>query len=129
MRIRTIIGGVTALLSILTLSAVSDMGRMSAKSGKSEKSTKSKKLLEFDQAVTPEVIFGSGNVNGAFTTNRHDGVEVGLRAKQRHPPLNDFNSNGDGTYSFAKGDACGVPGAPPSPFVPGATHLELRVVG
>jgi len=65
--------------------------------------------IEFDQNVTPDVIFGSGNANGAFTTDRNGGVEVGLRGKLRHnasgAPENTFNSNGDGTYSFPKGIA------------------------
>lgn len=59
--------------------------------------------------VTPEVIFGSGNANGAFTVDQSNGVELGLRAKLRHnaagAPENTFNSNGDGTYSFATGVA------------------------
>lgn len=63
--------------------------------------------LEFDQNVTPDVIFGSGNDNGAFTTDRAGGVELGLRGKLRHDatgtPQNTFNSNGDGAYSFAAG--------------------------
>ena len=64
----------------------------------------SHKQLEFDQLVTPDAIFGTGNTNGSFTVNRNDGVEVGLRVKQRFPaPANVFNSNGDGTYSFAAG--------------------------
>jgi len=71
--------------------------------------------IEFDQSVTPDVIFGSGNANGSFTTDRRNdyqddtGVELGLRAKLRHNasglPENTFNSNGDGTYSFAAGSA------------------------
>jgi hypothetical protein len=60
--------------------------------------------IEFNQNVTPDVIFGSGNVNGAFTTDRQNGIEIGLRGKLRHDatgqPQNIFNSNGDGTYSF-----------------------------
>ena len=60
--------------------------------------------LEFDQDVTNEVIFGSGNLNGAFTTDRANGIELGLRAKLRHnavgAPENTFNSNGDGSYTF-----------------------------
>ena len=60
--------------------------------------------IEFDQDVTPDVIFGSGNLNGKFTTDRNKGVEIGLRGKLRHNATgaaeNTFNSNGDGTYSF-----------------------------
>lgn len=61
-------------------------------------------IVEFDQDITPDAIFGSGNANGAFTTDRQNGVEVGLRGKIRFnengQPENTFNSNGDGTYTF-----------------------------
>lgn len=67
--------------------------------------------LQFDQLVTPDVIFGDGNANGAFTVDRSNGVELGLRGKLRHDgsglPQNVFNSNGDGTYSFDAGVAPG----------------------
>jgi hypothetical protein len=57
--------------------------------------------LEHDQDVTSEVIFGSGNANGSFTTDRANGVEVGLRTKRRfNTPLNEFHSNGDGTFTW-----------------------------
>ncbi len=59
--------------------------------------------IMFDQNVTPDVIFGSGNANGSFTVDQNNGVELGLRAKQRFPPADIFNSNGDGTYSFPAG--------------------------
>lgn len=65
--------------------------------------------IQFDQNVSPGIIFGSGNANGSFTVDRNQGVELGLRGKLRHnasgAPENTFNSNGDGTYSFAKGVA------------------------
>ncbi len=65
----------------------------------------------FDQDVTPEVIFGSGNINGSFATDRDNGIELGLRAKLRfdsnNQPQNIFNSNGDGTYTFDAGVAPG----------------------
>jgi len=65
--------------------------------------------LLYDQNVTPDVIFGSGNVNGSYTVDRDNGVELGLRGKLRHnasgAPENTFNSNGDGTYSFNAGVA------------------------
>lgn len=61
----------------------------------------------------PDAIFGSGNANGAWTVDESDGVELGLRGKLRfnasNVPENTFNSNGDGTYSFA-------PGTPPTGF-------------
>lgn len=62
--------------------------------------------IEFDEDVTPDVIFGSGNDNGAFTTDCRNGIEIGLRGKVRFDvPLNVFNSGGDGTYSFDAGYA------------------------
>ena len=39
--------------------------------------------LLFDQSLTSNVIFGSGNANGDFTVDRGNGIEVGLRAKLR----------------------------------------------
>ena len=80
--------------------------------------------IEFDQDVTNEAIFGSGNDNGSFTTDRNAGVELGLRAKLRfdatNQPDNIFNSNGDGTYSFA-------PGLPPTGFgfAPGSSSTAV----
>lgn len=60
--------------------------------------------VAFDQDVTPDVIFGSGNANGSFTTDRTGDLELGLRGKLRfnaaNAPENTFNSNGDGTYTF-----------------------------
>lgn len=65
--------------------------------------------LMYDQNVTPDVIFGSGNANGSFTVDQQNGIELGLRGKLRHSadgsPQNIFNSNGDGTYSFNAGVA------------------------
>ena len=65
--------------------------------------------LDFDQNVTPDVIFGSGNTNGSFTVDRQGSIELGLRAKLRfdsnNQPQNVFNSNGDGSYSFVAGPA------------------------
>lgn len=61
----------------------------------------------FDQDVTTDAIFGSGNANGGFTVIREQGVELGLRAKLRFDEndaaQNTFNSNSDGTYSFSAG--------------------------
>lgn len=61
-------------------------------------STHSFAVIEFDQNITPDVIFGSGNANGSFTTSRNNGIEVGIRAKI--PFVGTVNSNGDGTYSY-----------------------------
>lgn len=65
--------------------------------------------LIYDENVTNDVIFGSGNANGAFTVDRADGVELGLRAKLRFDqtgqPQNVFNSDGAGNYLFAAGIA------------------------
>ncbi|MCP3866691.1 MAG: PEP-CTERM sorting domain-containing protein [Gammaproteobacteria bacterium] len=61
-------------------------------------------FVMYDQNVTNNVVMGSGVTNGSFTTDRVDGIELGLRGKLRHDtsgiPQNTFNSNGDGTYSF-----------------------------
>jgi len=80
----------------------------------------SQAALSYDQNVTPDVIFGDGNDNGAFTvgtgvadagTSNERTVEIGLRAKLRFDengqPQNTFNSNGDGTYTFQAGVAPG----------------------
>ena len=61
----------------------------------------------FDEDVTPDAIFGSGNANGSFTVDRQDSVELGLRAKLREPASNIFKSNGDGTYTFNTGSGTG----------------------
>jgi hypothetical protein len=72
---------------------------------------------QFNQYVTSTTIYGSGNSNGGFTTDRHKGVEIGLRGQTRFPDPNDttlLNSNGDGTYSYPAGAACpGFSFAPP----------------
>ncbi len=64
--------------------------------------------LTYDQDVTPDVIFGSGNANGGFTVDQANGVELGLRGKLRfdenNSPKNTYNSNGDGTYTFQNGN-------------------------
>ena len=59
--------------------------------------------------VTPGVIFGSGNANGDFTINQQNGIEVGLRAKQRYPAANVFNYDGVDTYTFKAGRAADTP--------------------
>jgi len=65
--------------------------------------------LIYDANVTPNVIMGSGITNGSFTVDQANGVELGLRGKLRFNgsglPENTFNSNSDGTYSFAAGVA------------------------
>jgi len=80
-------------------------------------------VTQFDQDVTSNNIFGNGNTNGSFTTDRASGVELGLRAKLRfdagNQPQNIFNSNGDGTYTFNAGVAPGgFSFAPNSPTTP-----------
>lgn len=35
--------------------------------------------------VTNNVIYGSGNINGSFTLDRANGIELGLRVKTRFP--------------------------------------------
>ncbi len=59
--------------------------------------------------VTPSVIFGSGNANGDFTVDQQNGIEIGLRAKQRYPAANVFNYDGVDTYTFEAGRASDTP--------------------
>ncbi|MBE7636220.1 hypothetical protein GUA87_05150 [Sneathiella sp. P13V-1] len=69
--------------------------------------------------VTPGVIFGSGNANGDFTVDRQNGIEIGLRAKQRYPAANVFNYDGVDTYTFEAGRAADTPsGAGQNPSRP-----------
>lgn len=60
--------------------------------------------LMYDQNVTPDVIYGSGNANGAFTVDSRNGIELGLRAKLRFDENNNaasiYNSDGAGKYYF-----------------------------
>ncbi len=77
--------------------------------------------VQFDQNVTPDVIFGSGNANGSFTTDVQDlgsyVIELGLRGKLRYNsagnPENTFYSNGDGKYIFENVVAPGQPSHTP----------------
>jgi len=70
--------------------------------------------LDYDQNITPDVIFGDGNANGSFTVDVQNSVELGLRAKLRfnamNLPENTFNSAGDGTYIFTTGAPTGGAG-------------------
>ncbi len=59
----------------------------------------------YDQNITPDVIFGSGNGNGAWTVDTENNVEVGLRAKKRFAGI--YGSNGDGTYNQDSGSSGG----------------------
>lgn len=59
----------------------------------------------YDQNITPDVIFGSGNGNGAWTVEINNNVEVGLRAKKRYAGI--YGSNGDGTYNQDSGYSSG----------------------
>lgn len=59
--------------------------------------------LLFNENVTPDAIFGSGNANGNFTVDRQGGVELGLRAKIPFSGL--IRSNGDGSYSYTLAEA------------------------
>ncbi|GAB4195294.1 MAG: hypothetical protein Tsb002_27680 [Wenzhouxiangellaceae bacterium] len=73
--------------------------------------------IQFDQTVTPDIIFGSGNLNGGFTTDRRNGIEIGLRGKLRFnangQPQDIYNSNGDGSYTFIATVAPGQSAATP----------------
>ena len=68
--------------------------------------------VSFNQDVTNNVIYGGGNINGAFTVDRANNVELGLRAKERYDlannvPQNNFGSNGNGTYNQNAGKPAG----------------------
>lgn len=73
-------------------------------------------VISFDQNVTPDVIFGSGNANGAWTVDLANNIEVGLRAKVRFDnslvgfPQNIFNSDGAGNYVHQAGQHPNHPG-------------------
>lgn len=78
-------------------------------------------VLSYNALITPDVIFGSGNINGGFTRIQqgqphipnvivtNNGMELGLRAKLRFDenglPQNIFNNNNNGTFSFDTGAA------------------------
>ena len=74
--------------------------------------------LEYGQDVTPDVIFGSGNANGSFTTDRTNGVELGLRGKVRFNelgyPENTFNELAPGEYYFLAGVGTNQSGITPT---------------
>lgn len=55
-----------------------------------------------NQLLTSEVIMGTQIANGGFTTDRNNGVELGLRAKI--PFSGVLNVNGDGTFSYNTAD-------------------------
>lgn len=65
----------------------------------------------FNANVTNNVITGTGITNGGFTVDTANGVEIGLRARERYTdpvggiysPSNDTNSNGDGSYNHVTG--------------------------
>lgn len=65
--------------------------------------------LLYDQALTSEVLYGSGNINEKFTVSRANGVELGLRASLRYPaPLPVYNSQGNGNYGSFNTNAIGA---------------------
>jgi hypothetical protein len=58
----------------------------------------------YNQEITGNVIMGDGIGDGGFTTDTGEGVEIGLRARQRYPsPTGVTGSNGDGTYNQETG--------------------------
>ncbi len=77
--------------------------------------------LNYEQDITPDVIFGSGNDNGQFTVDIQDHgtyvIELGLRGKLRYNdsglPENTFNSIGGGSYVFENVSAFGQPSTTP----------------
>ena len=72
--------------------------------------------LVYNANVTGNVIMGTGISNGGFTVNTANGVEIGLRARERHDlasnsPTNVTGSNGNGTYNQNAGEPTGFTGA------------------
>lgn len=64
--------------------------------------------------VTNNVIYGSGSGNLAWTVDRANGIELGLRSHTRFPvPLDQFNTDGAGTFYFPAGNF-GPSGTQPS---------------
>lgn len=69
-----------------------------------------------DANVTNNVITGTGIANGGFTIGNGGGVEIGLRARERHDlatnsPTNVTGSNNNGTYNQNAGEPAGFGGA------------------
>ena len=60
----------------------------------------------FDQDVTNNAIFGTGNGNGYWTVDIQGNLELGLRAKERWHGV--YNSNSDGTYNHSTGISSGT---------------------
>lgn len=83
--------------------------------------------LVYNQNVTNNVITGSGISNGGFTVDVANGIEIGLRARERYgnptsggvySPTGNINISGNGTYSHAAGGftpAGGATGTSPGP--------------
>lgn len=68
--------------------------------------------LAYDQNVTNNVIMGSGIGNGGFTVDTANGIEVGLRARERYSLANDTptgitGSQGNGKYNQNAGEPAG----------------------
>ena len=81
--------------------------------------------VQFDQDVTPDILYGTGVDNGSFATFRDAtlGLELGLRGSLRfdenNQPQSTYNSNGAGSYTFQAGTPpTGFDFAPNSPTTP-----------
>lgn len=57
--------------------------------------------LLYDQNLSTNIIYGSGNPNGNFTVDNASGIELGLRAKERFGTFT--GSQGNGTYNMPTG--------------------------
>ena len=82
-------------------------------------------VISHNQNVSPDVIFGTDNANGAFTVDRTGGVELGLRAKI--PFVGTTNSNGDGTFSFTVAEQETAPDAGSCPAIGGCWNFEWTI--
>jgi len=70
--------------------------------------------LAYDQSVTSNVIMGTGISNGGFTVDTANGIEVGLRARERYglvsnSPTGVTGSQGNGKYNQNAGEPPGFP--------------------
>lgn len=81
--------------------------------------------LQFDQLITNAAIYGEGNGNGGWTTDRVGSLELGLRAHVRYDPItnqptDDYFSNGDGSYNH-------FVGAPPAQPTRGRWNFDWSI--
>jgi hypothetical protein len=93
--------------------------------------------IDYNQDVTPDVIFGAGNLNGHFAVDSVNTfmytMELGLRAKVRFNssglPENTFNEFAPGEYYFQAGVATGQSGITPTWAFEWAVNCDATAFG